>query len=104
MVSEYPFSSYMKSEQLFDRFLFWPQFTLLFQIGLLLFSAVMAVLIRLVEYDQWNKFVIAFDVGLLIYVCTKTWNLVDLVRRLTWHYEDYNRLQKEDARETRERG
>lgn len=101
MVSEYPFSSYLKDEGLFDQFLFWPQATLIFQIGLLLFSVLAAILVRIVPCVAVNVYVIAVDVGLLVYVCTKTWNLIDLVRRLTWHYEDYNRLFKEFERRQR---
>ncbi|MGA2895636.1 MAG: hypothetical protein ABSE22_22475 [Xanthobacteraceae bacterium] len=96
MVSEYPFSSYLKAEKVFDQFLFWPQFTLLIQIGLILFSICIALAVRLVELEELTKYFIAIDVGLLIYVCTKTWNLIDLVRRLAWHYEDYNRLLAEE--------
>jgi len=95
MVAEYPFSSYLREHKLFDQFLFWPQFTLLLQIGLLLVSASLAAITRLFEYDNLNRYLIAVDVGLLIYVCTKTWRLVELVRQLTWHYEQYNRLYKE---------
>jgi hypothetical protein len=95
MISEYPFSSYLRDVRAFDQFLFWPQFTLLLQIFLLLASTSAAVFTRLMDYDQLNKYLIAADVGLLVYVCTKTWNLVDLVRQLTWHYEQYNRLSRE---------
>ncbi|SDS01524.1 hypothetical protein [Bradyrhizobium canariense] len=95
MVAEYPFSSYLRDEKLFDQFLFWPQFTLLLQIALLLASAGMAALTRLFDCDYLNQYLIVVDVGLLIYVCTKTWKLVDLMRQLTWHYEQYNRLYKE---------
>jgi hypothetical protein len=95
MISEYPFSSYLRDEKLFDQFLFWPQFTLLLQIFLLLVSTSAVVLIRLMDYDCLNKYFIAADIGLLIYVCTKTWNLIDLIRQLTWHYEQYNRLYKQ---------
>jgi hypothetical protein len=95
MVAEYPFSSYLREEKLFDQFLFWPQFTLLIQILLLLSSTSAAVLIKLVDCDYLSKYLIAADVGLLMYVCSKTWNLIDLVRQLTWHYEQYNRLSKE---------
>lgn len=92
MASEYPFSAYLREERLFDQFFFWPQFTLLIQIGLILFSICLALLTRLVELEEVTKYLIAGDVGLLVYVCTKTWNLIDLVRRLSWHYEDYMRL------------
>ncbi|WFU28448.1 hypothetical protein QA649_20165 [Bradyrhizobium sp. CB1717] len=95
MVAEYPFSSYLREERLFDQFLFWPQFTLLLQIALLLISAGLAAVTRLFEADGLNRYLIAVDVGLLVYVCSKTWRLVDLVRQLTWHYEQYNRLYKE---------
>ncbi|MCA1528535.1 hypothetical protein [Bradyrhizobium yuanmingense] len=99
MVAEYPFSSYLRDQKLFDQFLFWPQFTLLLQITLLLTSASLAAITRLFEYDSLNRYLIAADVGLLIYVCTKTWRLVELVRQLTWHYEQYNRLYKEHQAE-----
>ncbi|UYO52270.1 hypothetical protein [Rhodopseudomonas palustris] len=95
MVAEYPFSSYLREEKLFDLFLFWPQFTLLVQIFLLLVSACAAIVVRLIDVDCVVKYFVAFDLGLLIYACTKTWKLVDLIRQLTWHYEDYNRLYRE---------
>jgi hypothetical protein len=95
MISEYPFSSYLREEKLFDQFLFWPQFTLLLQITLLLVSISAVVLTRLMDHDYLNKYFIAVDIGLLIYVCTKTWSLVDLIRELTWHYEQYNRLYRQ---------
>ncbi len=104
MVSEYPFSSYLKQEGIFDLFLFWPQFALLMEVSLILFSTCFALFVRLVEYDQANKSIIALDVGMLVYVCTKTWNLIDLVRRLTWHYEHYNRLFAEEKNRLGEGG
>src|SRR5262249_46596989 len=69
MASEYPFSSYLRDEELFDLFLFWPQFALLSQLFLILFSTCCAVLIRIWDFDQANKYIIALDVGFLIYVC-----------------------------------
>jgi len=95
IVSEYPFSSYLREEKLFDLFLFWPQFTLLCQVALLLLSVSMAVALRLFDLSLLSKYVIAVDVGLLVYVCTKTWNLIDLMRKLTWHYEEYKRVFEE---------
>lgn len=95
MASEYPFSGYLREQKLFDLFLFWPQFTLLAQICLVLLSTLAAVAVRLFDFDLLNKYLIAVDVGLLIYVCTKTWNLIDLIRNLTWHYEEYQRLLAE---------
>jgi hypothetical protein len=101
MASEYPFSSYLKDENLFDLYLFWPQFILLMQLCLILISMCAALFIRLIDFDAWNKYIIAFDVGLLIYVCTKTWDLIELVRKLTWHYEHYNRLLAEEKQQLR---
>lgn len=95
MASEYPFSSYLREQKLFDLFLFWPQFTLLLQICLILFSTFAAAFMRLMDFDEFNKYVIALDLGLLAYVCTKTWNLIELIRNLTWHYEEYGRLLAE---------
>ena len=92
MVCQYPFSGYLKEEGLFDQFLFWPQFALLLQIALLLVSTVFAAFIYVFNLSNWHAYVLAVDIGFLVYVCTKTWDLVDLIRRLTWHYEEYNRL------------
>jgi hypothetical protein len=96
MVSEYPFSSYLREQKLFDLFLFWPQFTLLAQICLIILSTLGAATVRLYDLGEFNRYIIAINVGLLIYVCTKTWRLVDLIRFLTWHYEEYQRLLAEE--------
>ena len=96
MASEYPFSGYLREQKLFDLFLFWPQFTLLVQIALVLLSIVAAATVRLFDIDDLNRYLIALDVGLLIYVCSKTWHLVELIRNLTWHYEEYQRLLAEE--------
>jgi hypothetical protein len=98
MASEYLFSGYLRDEGLFDLFLFWPQFALLTQIGLILFSTLAAASVRLFNLDSFNQYLIAVDVGLLVYVCTKTWDLVELIRKLTWHYEEYQRLNAEHQR------
>jgi hypothetical protein len=98
MTSEYPFSDYLRHEELFDLYLFWPQFTLLIQICLLLLSASGAAFIRLFEFDDLNRYLIAIDLGLLIYVCTKTWNLIELIRSLTWHYAEYQQLLAAEKR------
>ena len=100
MASEYPFSSYLRAKNTFDLFLFWPQFTLLLQICLILFSTFAAVFVRLFDFDHFNKYIIAVDFGLLVYVCTKTWNLIELIRNLTWHYEEYARLFAEERAKT----
>jgi hypothetical protein len=92
MVSEYPFSDYLRELKLFDLFLFWPQFTLLLQISLIVFSTLGAATVRLLSMNDLDRYAIAVDIGLLIYVCSKTWKLVDLIRQLTWHYEEYQRL------------
>jgi hypothetical protein len=106
MASEYPFSSYLRELHVFDLFLFWPQFTLLTQISLILFSTIGAAAIRAFNLDNFSGYIIVADIGLLVYVCTKTWRLVDLIRNLTWHYEEYQRLLAEQqspaARELRE--
>jgi hypothetical protein len=96
MASEYPFSSYLKDEKLFDLFLFWPQLTLFFQLALILISSSLAISVRVGNLDHLHKYFIALDFGLLVYVCTKTWNLIELVRKLAWHYEQYNRLFAEE--------
>jgi|HubBroStandDraft_4_1064222.scaffolds.fasta_scaffold29935_3 hypothetical protein len=95
MASEYPFSSYLREQRIFDLFLFWPQYTLLTQICLIVISTVGAAAVRMFNLGEVDRYIVATDIGLLIYACTKTWKLVDLIRNLTWHYEEYQRLLAE---------
>lgn len=95
MVSEYPFSDYLKEERLFDVFLFWPQFVLLFQIAQIIISTVSAVAVVVIKSPQWNLYLLGFNIGFMFYVTSKTWGLLEIIRILTWHYEDYFRLKAE---------
>lgn len=98
MASEYPFSSYLRDEKIYDTFFFWPQFTLLLQITLIVLATFSAITIRLINLGQFNNLIVLFNAGLLFYICTKTWKLVELVRTLSWHYEDYTRQLAEYKR------
>jgi hypothetical protein len=88
MVSDYPFSDYLREEELFDQFLFWPQFTILIQIANILISMSAAVFIA-VTGIQMNNYILAACMGFMLYAIWRTWALVDLVRVITWHDERY---------------
>lgn len=89
MVSEYPFCNYLKKEGMFDAFLFWPQFTLFIQIICVSVAIIFACAIGIFGALKYASLFIIITVFFTIYTFTKTWNLIDLIRIVTWHYEDY---------------
>lgn len=92
VVSEYPFCNYLKEENLFDSFLFWPQFVLLIQIISVFISIIGAILVVIFK-DIFNfETIILYSVFITIYSFEKTWKLIDLIRKATWYYELYQSL------------
>lgn len=92
VVSEYPFCNYIKEEDLFDSFLFWPQFVLLIQIFSVFISIMSAVAVGLFKEYVDFSFLIIFSLFFTLYSFEKTWKLIDLIRKATWYYELYQSL------------
>lgn len=92
--STYPFSSYLREEDLFDEFIFFPQFTISIQISAIAAQCA-SIIISLFSTKTFDIFILTFNIFLLFYVITKTWQLVDLIRVLTWHFEHYMRIYNE---------
>jgi len=89
MISEYPFSDYLRRIDLFDHFLFWPQFTLLIQIVNIALSGMLFICIIILQLDNLAILFIMIAFSFMLYTFSKTWGLIDLVRIVTWHYDDY---------------
>ena len=96
IASEYPFSDYLHQEKLFDSFIFFPQLILLMQILFIIYSSIsMSIILTGVNTNIIN-YLIFIGLGYMVYITTKTWALLDLIRILTWHYEEYTRLYEEE--------
>lgn len=89
IISEYPFANYLKEEDLFDSYLFWPQFVLLIQIICTSICVIFNVLIGVFNLVWLSSHFIIFSLFVILYAFVKTWQLIDLIRHVTWHYEDY---------------
>ena len=89
MVSEYPFSDYLRNLGLFDHFLFWPQFVLLIQIVNIAIAGMFSLIIIIFKIEIHSILLLMTSFSFMLYTFSKTWNLIDLVRIVTWHYEDY---------------
>ena len=88
IASRYPFSDYLVENDLFEYFIFIPQFTLVVQSLLVLSGAFSILLIYM--YDEVINVAILLNISLMMYVFIKTLGLVDLIRVLTWHSARYN--------------
>lgn len=97
--SSYPFSAYLKEEDLFDEIIFWPQFVLLIQISCIFMIMACIVLTSLYDNLDIRAYTLLTTCGISVYAITKTWNLVDLIRQISWHYEEYVRLYNEAERD-----
>lgn len=89
--STYPFSAYLKDEDLFDEFIFFPQFAIGVQIIAITIQCI-SIIIVIFTPPRYDFLVLMYNIFLLLYLVTKTWQLVNLIRVLTWHYENYMRL------------
>lgn len=91
-VSTYPFSDYLKGLSVFDMFLMYPQLVLTIQLVFIFSNAALALIAVAADLDRLLWLLFYVELGLLLYTCTKTWVLVDLIRKLMWHYEEYTNL------------
>jgi hypothetical protein len=87
-VSDGQFGDYLRTEKAFDQFL-----TLLMQIVLVVVSVAAVFACLLMDESFVHLLSIAVITGLLVYVTTKTWNLVEALRLLAWHRQEYESLR-----------
>jgi hypothetical protein len=90
IASTFPFSDYLKQEKLLNSFIFFPQFTFAAQTLLIILNCSSVVFCSV--FDKYNFEVLIVNFGFLLYVSFKTFGLVDLIRKLTWHFAEYNIL------------
>lgn len=89
----YPFSMFLQGEDLFDEFIFWPQYILLVQF-LCMLCHVLSICISLLT-DRYNDYVLASNVSFFLYTLLLTWNLIDLMRQVSWHFADFEKQLNE---------
>jgi hypothetical protein len=49
----------------------------------------LSICIIILQLDNLAILFIMIAFSLMLYTFSKTWGLIDLVRIVTWHYEDY---------------
>jgi hypothetical protein len=92
IVCEYPFSDYLKEEKVFDLYLFFPQFVLLMQLSLIIYSGLSSYCVVIGMVDTYKDEILLSNATLMLYVVTKTWGLVDLLREVAWHKQRYTQF------------
>ena len=88
VASEYPFSDYLRDEDIFDQFIFFPQYILTIQLIFIIYSCLSIMVVFSGIGFPLIKYFIFIGFGLMIYISTKTWGLLDVIRKLMWHYEE----------------
>ncbi|HEY8698430.1 MAG TPA: hypothetical protein VIM02_12510 [Rhizomicrobium sp.] len=83
------FGDYLREEEVFDEFLFWPQLTLLIQIVFVILC-VLAIMVAITLRDNgYTLLAICVVIAIMIYTALKTWNLIEAMRLLAWHRQEY---------------
>ncbi len=95
------FSDYLKEEHVFDQFLAWPQIILLIQMSYLFLCAAAIVLVCTTPWNFVRILSLCELSVLTLYITTKTWSLVDLLRVLAWHRQDYARILRDELEKAR---
>jgi len=90
------FSDYLKEEGVFDQFLAWPQIILLIQMSYLVLCAAGVLFVCTTSQNFGRTIVLCELSTLTLYLTTKTWSLLDLLRILAWHRQDYARILREE--------
>jgi hypothetical protein len=83
------FSEYLRTISAFDQFIAWPQLTLLIQMSYLFLCAMGIIAICIFDENIVRAIALCMLGALSIYVTNKTWKLVDLLRILAWHRQDF---------------
>jgi hypothetical protein len=96
------FAGYLQLVNAFDQFLAWPQITLLVQIAYFVGCAMGILAISIFDANFLRVIVLCTMGTLTFYVSNKTWRLVDLLRILAWHRQDFS-AQLNEARTERAR-
>lgn len=89
------FSDFLKEEGVLDIYLFWPQFSFIIQMAFIFASVFGFVSWTVFDVNEWIIRIILFVFGLLIYASIQTLGLIDMVRTLAWHRQNYFRIKRE---------
>ena len=90
---QYPFSGYLQDEDLLDEFIFFPQFVLFLQIVYI--SSCTFLVFFIGHLGRAGDYALFVSGGLFVYITVKTWGLVDLMRKVSWHFADFQKLLNE---------
>jgi len=80
--STYPFSDYLRENNLLDQFIFLLQ-------SIFVISCIISVVSSLFNLDSVSSYILIFNCGFMVYIFIKTFSLIDLMRRLTWYFGNY---------------
>lgn len=94
LVSEHKFATYLRELGLFNQYIFWPQFTLLLQLLLMMYCVAVIAAFVVLPTSHLLPYLVATAFGALTYVATKTYNLVGMVRVLVWHRQEFRDRQQ----------
>lgn len=89
VLAEQKFATYLRELGLFDQYIFWPQYTLLIQLVLMMYCVFLIAVFVILPDAQFVPYLVGITFGALLYVATKTYNLVGMVRVLAWHRQQF---------------
>lgn len=99
ITGEKDFAAFLRKLNLFDQYLFWPQYVLLLQLSLVVYCLVVISAIVVFPTQTFVPYLVSCAFGFLFYVAVKTYGLVDMVRVLVWHRQDFREQWEAAERE-----
>ncbi len=98
MSSLFPFSDFLKQQNVFSIYTALPQYVFIVEI-LSIILCCSLIIVTSFSNDEVNIYVILLSSGATVYCCLVTIDLLSVIRGLSHHYSEYQRILHEESRD-----
>lgn len=96
LATRFPFSDFLKQMGVFEIYTALPNYVFFVQVFSIIVCCACIVSVNLIS-DQINIFSVVICSGLTIYCCKMTIDLLNVIRGLSFHYAEYQRIFHEES-------
>lgn len=97
MATRFPFSDFLKQQNVFSIYTALPQYVFIVEILSIVLCCSLIIVTSFLN-DEINIYVILISSGATIYCCLVTIDLLSVIRGLSHHYSEYQRILHDESR------
>lgn len=95
IATRFPFSDFLKEMEVFEIYTALPNYVFIVQVLSIVICCAFVLFINLIG-DDINLYSIAISSGLTVYCCKMTIDLLNVIRGLSYHYAEYQKIMHEE--------